>query len=279
MITGFSVIFVYMKELLFTPPTDDSQYDYYNELTEYVSIFTEKHFPLHQNNYMSHIYSAAYENFNRRYIDNKIDTSFIDEFEDDEDLQEMITALGYDFDKFWYLLLYINDYSYCACKREIEFFKDKYEYLEDLYRYIGEGAELTLRVKGKKKVEITEKRTLELIRNIIKVHIDITGERTSISLSPVHNDITIRKENSNSYHIWFFATMFMMFFDIVPPNNIRKKKDGYTSYSKKLLISKLIYLVELSSNESFLESEYTLSGFLNQYKDSTIFDKFVIEYM
>jgi ribosomal 50S subunit-associated protein YjgA (DUF615 family) len=269
-----------MKEIELLPTSPDEYIDYYDEITNYVYIFAQKHFPLHEENYQCHIYSAAYEYFNMRYIDNKIDKSFLKRYEDDEELLDMITSLGYDYEKFWYMLLFIYDYSYCACKREVEFHKDKYEYLEDIHKYIGEeGAELTLKVKGKKKVEITEIRSLELIQKIIKQHLDSIGEIKERTYKPINKDLDIRKENSNSYQIWYFAKMFLQFFEVVPPKNIRRKKDEYNSYSTKLLISKLVYLVKLSYNESFNDSESTLNGFLKQYKDESIYSTFVMEYL
>ena len=279
-ITGFFCIFVYMKEIELLPVSSGHYPDYYDEITDYVYRFAEKHFPLHQENYYCHIHSAAYEAFNRKYIDKEVNKSFLKKYENDDVLKDMITTLGYDFEKFWYLVLFINDYSYCACKKETEFFKSTYEYLEDIYNNVGEeGAELTIRIKGKKKVEITEHRTLDLIKKIVKEVMDLDDGKFANSYSPQHYTFNIVKENSDSYTIWYFTTMFLMFFELIPPNNIRRKKDDYNSYSKKLLISRLVYLVGLSSNESFLDSEYTINGFLKQYKTSSIFDKMVIDYL
>lgn len=283
MITGFFCIFVYMKEIEI--PTGDPTEVYtlvnYDEpVTEYVQKLAEKIKPYGEEEYyMGMVDSKAYINFIHRYFENKVDTSFIDEYEDDEELQNIITTLGFDFEKFWYLLLFVNDYSYCACKREVEFHKDKYEYLEDIHKYIGEeGAELTLKVKGKKKVEITEIRSLELIQKIIKQHLNNVGNIDERSYAPINKDWSARKENSNSYQIWYFAKMFLQFFEVVPPKNIRRKKDEYNSYSTKLLISKLVYIVKLSENDGFNDSVDTLNGFLKQYKEESS-PKFVIEYL
>lgn len=272
-----------MKEL--AKPTGDptevfTLVEYNEPLAEYVHKLAEKIKPYGEDeSYKGMLDSQVYVNFIHRYFDNKVNTSFIDEYEDDEVLKDMITTLGYDFDKFWYLLLFINDLSYCACKRETEFFKSAFEYLEEIHRYVAEeGAELTIRVKGKKKVEIIDHKTLDLIKQTVKDVMDNVGKGNLNSIYPKHYSFNVVKENSKSYHIWYFATLFLMFYELVPPKNIRKKKGYINSYNKKLLISRLVYLVGLGSNKTFLTDEYIINGFLKQYKDSSIYDKMVIEY-
>ena len=80
-------------------------------------------------------------------------------------------------------------------------------------------------------------------------------------------------EEKESIQIWLFYKMFNDFFNLEPYNkqfNARQKKGSTVSLSKTLLISKLIYFTKLSKNKNFSEDEFTLKGYIKQYKDKKI---------
>ena len=85
--------------------------------------------------------------------------------------------------------------------------------------------------------------------------------------------ISTHAEEKESVQIWLFYKMFNDFFNLEPYNkqfNVRQKKGSTISLSKTLLISRLIYFTKLSTNKNFSEDEFTLKGYIKQYKDKRI---------
>ena len=83
----------------------------------------------------------------------------------------------------------------------------------------------------------------------------------------------LKQEEKESVQIWLFYKMFNDFFNLSPYNklfNVRQKKGSTISLSKTLLISRLIYFTKLSMNKNFSEDEFTLKGYIKQYKDKRI---------
>jgi hypothetical protein len=261
-----------MKEIRFP---EDGSIEYFHftsddePYTEYVFNLAEDISPYDElAHYMGYSCSPLYVAFLYRYFGNKVNKSFLKDYEEDQELKEMIISFGYDFEKFWYLLLFIYDYTYSASKKVLEWDKDKIEYIEDICKFIcEEGAQLTLNVKGKKKVEITNTHTLEYIHSIFKNHLASIEGKYSKIYSPKNNDWDSTKQKSDSYHIWYFTTIFLKFFRVCPPLKIRRKKGQPISLNKKLLISKLVYLLKISKTGKFEPSETILNAFIKQYKN------------
>lgn len=281
-------IFVYMKEIakpedgtyaVYHLINDESSYtDYVLKLAEDIEPFSSYDADL------GYYCSRVYITFLYRYFKNQVNRSILNSYENDKELKEIITTLGYDFEKFWYLLLFIYDFTYCASKRILDLEKDKFESIEDICKYICEdGAQLTLKVKGRKKVVIDNFTTLEYIQNIFKLHIDSLNGNYSRSLQPKNNNWNAVKQRSNSYHIWYFTKIFLQFFEVCPPKNIRRKKGQVISLNRKLLICKFIYLLGISKTKNFeTPSESVLNAFLKQYKNEpspkTNFDYFIFNW-
>jgi len=100
MITGFFFNFVHMKEIEKTEDNSFYSYfamDYENPLTDYVYTLANKLHPANQLQIESGYYvTKAYGYFTWRYLEGEIDKSFLKKYENDEELLDMITALGYD---------------------------------------------------------------------------------------------------------------------------------------------------------------------------------------
>lgn len=77
-----------------------------------------------------------------------------------------------------------------------------------------------------------------------------------MTFTPI-NDL---RNASNSNLIFYFTKCLLKFFDIHPLNTIKSQ----SLYSKRMLISRLIYLMKISKNENFKADPSTLKGYLSK---------------
>lgn len=191
----------------------------------------------------------------KRYVGNSI-------------IQDLITVLGLDIDKFWLLILFA--YDYC----DTLFFQGKtmkltpYEQIQELCGAINNAeVPMTLTFKsGKKKVVIDSPLAIRLIREmIINNSIDITDD--------LLRKLNERTEQENpdiltvSPFIAFFAQILLRFFNTQPQIRAKRKKGANHSFKETDLVCQLIHFTKLSINKRWLEFENeTLKAFLKQYR-------------
>ncbi len=264
-----------------------------NDAFEYIYNYVEKNFPSVEYDpeteevikYLDLTKAMTFEN---RYYNNKIHLGIkYEDYLKNKELQETIEALGLDKEKFWYLIVFILDYSTCFSFNKIpdalsprEQLKKLSNEIDNNINYLNETPlkvtfdkpiKIVLDIKGKHKFVIDNPTTLYVISKICKDLVNDINENSSLNfgITPMFDkDGNPNIETvSNSVHIAFFAKMFITFFDDNPQFKGVKKKGNNGLINKQLLISKLVYFTKLSRSESFLTSTETLKGFLQQYKD------------
>lgn len=257
---------------------------------EYVYDYAYDNFPSVDYDGMYIDFSKAFI-FINRYNNNQIQIGIkYEDYLKDEELQETIDAFGLDKEKFWYLILFILDYSTCFSYNKVPDVLSPKNQLEKLSNEIDNNIDslnethlkvtfdkpikLVLDIKGKRKFVIDDPTTLYVISKLCMNLVNNTSENSFLNLGtiPIFNeDGTPNIETvSNSVHIAYFAKMFITFFDKNPQFKGIKKKGKNGLLNKQLLISKLVYITKLSRSKSFLISDETLKGFLKQYKDLKI---------
>lgn len=219
--------------------------------------------------------------FKNRYNENQFKIDFTYEnYISDLDIQNTLKIHNVDSEKFWYLLLFIYDYCYGECISGYRCKKSSREELEGLIRAIDDN------IKGYKQFNMKSDKELKLTLHIDnKQAFAIKNPDTLFFISLFCSSCLIESEKlvfnsfykridhrsfeesssieSNSYFIYFFASMFIKFFELNPQFTAQKRKDS----GKLLLISRLIYFVELSRNENFNVGDETLKGYIKQYKN------------
>lgn len=226
--------------------------------------------------------------FKSRYNNNELNSTFKYEgYIKNDDIQGTLSVLGLDSEKFWFLLLFIFDYSCGVCLEGVKWEEDPKEQINKLTNAIAENikelnqfsnrpvfhneASLTLTVKGKKKIIIDN--PIALLYLLKKCSLD--DDLESLYIKNYHNGISLYdikskdepNEESKSVHIWFFAKLFLSFFKTNPQIKGRQKKGDTVSCSKYLLISRLAYFTKLTTNKDYKEDEEPLKGIIKQYKN------------
>lgn len=224
--------------------------------------------------------------FIRRYNQNELYGNFTyEDYIANKDIQNTLKGLGVDMDKFWFLLLFIFDYTCGTCLEGMEATGIGIEQLTKFAKAIADNHKeinqfgvsfkkpitISVKVEGKHQIVIDNANAIgylatTIINNLkeIEKHPWMQSQQVSIST---------HAEEKESVQIWLFYKIFNDFFNLSPYNklfNVRQKKGSTISLSKTLLISRLIYFTKLSTNKNFSEDEFTLKGYIKQYKDKRI---------
>lgn len=217
-----------------------------------------------------------------------------------KELSPLVENLGLDTEKFWYLSLFILDYCESIFYTGESYKPTGLEQLLQLSNAIDkcQGEPMTLKFKaGKIKAELDSSKAITAISSLIKELIeqldndyqndDQKGQQTR-KLRALLNQREWKEEAdmiSDSPIIAYFANMFLNFFDTQEQISSKRKTGVKHTKTEMELVSKLIYLTGLSTNENWndIEFEY-LKAFLKQYKGyrypnnaSSVYPEFTIE--
>lgn len=236
--------------------------------------------------------SLVPEQFAERFFAGYINTDREQKYLDSTEVLDTLKAFGLDADKFWYLCLAIEDvvkgYTDTAIRRkknprkELKELEDELDKLEPEYKNgsfkcKGSGV-LTLKV-GKHPIKVTSPTTLTLINMAIHNLLEEYKENNSLfdSIGLDFNDtVTLKPIYKialfNKYLSWFLK-------DKVADKAVCASKD------KSLLISRMIFILGISDDESFFD-EYKedgsklnyLKNYIKKYKDiepSTINNRYL----
>ncbi len=219
--------------------------------------------------------------FKRRYNNGVLNVYF--SYEDyiktqsynNENVIDIVRALGIDPDKFWYLLLFISDYVFGSTintlkrnatpKQEIERLIDFIEQNEEsVNRFSGvipkQEMTLTLHIKGKT-LNINNPNTLSAIAIFCKQALPSIDENSLLNVST-----TKKTHLASTRQIGLFAEMFRCFFSLYPRFTAKKKTGNTTTKSTLRLISKLVYLTKLTTNTDYDSDDENLKGIIKLYR-------------
>ena len=188
----------------------------------------------------------------------------------EREIQELISYLELDADKFWLLILFVCDYCESMFYQGTTMKSTLLEQLEQLQsaiNHIDDTAILTFKA-GKQKVVLEDIRAIKAISEAINKYISEADIDIFKYLSRRQEEETpsILKE---SPFIAYFAKMLLTFFNTQQQIRAKRRAGANHSIKEMELVSRLVYFIRLSKNEKTwtdIENE-TLKAFLKQYKD------------
>jgi hypothetical protein len=261
-------------------------FEYEEPLLEYVEIIAEEYKPSTPEECENGQYiSRAINDFAFRYLSNKIDKvdkvvkTYMTKYLENTDVQQTIKSMGYDVNRFWYLLMFIYDYSSGFYRYGINQNDEPKEQILKLIKGIAENisgedeydnpifikpAQLILKMPNKN-ITINNPIALAWLAAILNNELEKieNGSKmaTSITKLKTINGQFENNPKSQTAHIWYFTKMFLKFFELRPPPIKASTKKGSTiSLNKLLLISRLVFITNLSTNKNYLDSEDNLKG-------------------
>lgn len=263
---GFLIIFVAMIQEL--PKYDDLRTYLDEPLLEYATIVANNFWLFYDPEIQEPTYSHVPDIFHRRYSNGKINTERLKKYVDSTEVQDTLRAFGIDREKFWYLCLLIKDYvedktinavvDNPTHREEMINFALEIEKLKpkrwaDLYLTEGEG-QLTVKI-GKHPVIIKNGHTLTLIKIAVEEYLKRNQDNTLLlDSAPVDfdNKITL----ADGYKIYLFDKFLSWFLQRFKANKNTHSSDGnifVVSTDKKLLISRMLFVLGISDDEAYYE--------------------------
>ena len=220
--------------------------------------------------------------FGKRYCKCPIDISRQEKYLASTEVQETIRAFGLDVAKFWYLCLCIKDYvEGCTIAAPVkknsprEALKNLVAELDKMqptfnpnFIKVTNNGELTLKV-GKHPVRIKNGQTLSLISVALKDFLAKNDGLSNLLDSACidFEDTAILSPIKQLYLFDYYLSSFLK--DLVADKTIESSQaNRKISYDKRLLVSRMIYVLGLSNDKRF-NTEYSESGdksnFLKNY--------------
>lgn len=234
----------------------------------------------------NHDISEVLQTLAKRYNEGAITQYFnYDSYIKNELIQNFIKDLELDADKFWFLVLFIYDYSWHYCMDGIDTEESPYEQLMKFIATIVECVErgddpkqgvtlnppikLQLSIEGKKKDIIIDNPTA--IHYIASACWERMEKDDNIERSPVMNHkekLDTSTPIHDSAYIYYFAMMFLNFFDMQPNIVAKRRKGANYSTKEKDLVCQLIAFTRISTKDCWKKTDNeTLKSFLRQYKN------------
>lgn len=212
--------------------------------------------------------TAVTQEFMKRYNAKVLNAHYtFEKYLQYEDVQNTLKALNIDRAKFWYLLLFVSDYIHGSCLEGAKVKESSKILVEKLMQRIGKNID-----KSGSKVSFIKPMTLTL--KIPEEHHSIEID-DPISLAYVYYVYNAGKEYFNidkptifdaqeadkkgkatepdTVLVAMFYNLLNSFLKLLPKTNKSKIAKAYTTVSlnKTLLISRLVYLTNLSKDERY----------------------------
>ena len=188
----------------------------------------------------------------------------------EREIQELISYLELDADKFWLLILFVCDYCESMFYQGTTMKSTPLEQLEQLQsaiNHIDDTAILTFKA-GKQKVVLEDIRAIKAISKAINKYISEADIDMFKYLSRRQEEETPSMLKESPF-IAYFAKMLLTFFNTQQQIKAKRRAGANHSIKEMELVSRLVYFIRLSKNEKTwtdIENE-TLKAFLKQYKD------------
>lgn len=181
------------------------------------------------------------------------------------------TLEGYELDveKFWFALLYIYDITMDFGINAADASKTDYDILVEIEDYLENHPQAVLYLSDDKELRKSERYEtnspviLVNLRRFVKQELEKYEEPPQLKVWT--EDILQRNYTESLCSAQQQVLMYELFkvlFDLLALPDLRARKGEAVSYSKMLLISRIIYFCRLTSNESFTFDSSSLKGVL-----------------
>lgn len=186
------------------------------------------------------------------------------------------TLEGYELDveKFWFVLLYIYDITMDFGINAADASKTDYDILVEINDYLEKHPQTVLYLSDDKELRKSERYEtnspviLQNLRRFVKRELDKYQEVPQLKVWT--QDFLCRnctESLGSAQQQVLMYKLYKVLFDVLGLPDLRAKKGETVSYSKMLLISRIIHFCRLTDNESFTVDSSSLKGVLKQYGD------------
>ena len=191
---------------------------------------------------------------------------------DNDDIMATLAGYGLDAEKFWYALLFIYDITISFCLNAADASKTDYEILTELNDFLQQHPKAVLylsedrELRKSERYETNSPLILGCLRRFVKQELAQYPEPPQQKIFTI--DLLYRNYTeslSTAQQQVLMYRLFKVLFDTLKLPELRAKRGEVVSYSKQLLVSRIIYFCRLTANESFTVDNSSLKGVLKQY--------------
>lgn len=193
-------------------------------------------------------------------------------FMDNDDIMATLEGYGLDAEKFWYALLFIYDITTSFCLNAADARKTDYEVLTELNDFLQQHPKAVLYLSEDRELrksvryETNSPLILDCLRRFVQQELaqyPVPPRQKILTIDPRYRNYT--ESLSTAQQQVLIYRLFKELFDLLQLPELRAKRGEVVSYSKLLLVSRIIYFCRLTVNESFTVDSSSLKGVLKQY--------------
>lgn len=195
-------------------------------------------------------------------------------FLDNKDIIATLEGYELDIEKFWFALLFIYDITLDFGINAADASKSDYDILVEINDYLQNHPQAVLYLSDDKELRKSERYEtnspliLLNLRRFIKQELAKYEELPELKVWT--GDFLQRnytKSLGAAQQQVLMYKLFKVLFDVLGMPDLRAERGSTVSYSKLLLISRIIHFCRLSRKEVFLVSDSALKGNIKQYGD------------
>lgn len=233
-------------------------------------------------------FPPAIEIFSKRYNEGELTKLKYEEYLKQKEIQELLEYFELDKDKFWFMLLFAYDFAISICFNGVSVADSAHDQLQKFINAIlphvknfdpqygstlDTQIEMSICVKGVKgTIKIDSQTALHFLADSCKKRIE--KEKLEEKLWMQYQEIQEESPSlKDSPTIFFFANMFLKWFDSQECVYSKRKKGANHSTKERILISRLIYFTRISKTKNWLIDDEYLKLFLRQYKESDFWNR------
>lgn len=204
-----------------------------------------------------------------------------EDFKNNKDIIATLNGYNLDIDKFWYVLLFVYDIVQDYTINTADTSKSDYDVLVEINNYLENHPHAVLYLSDDKELRKNERfetcspLILLELRRFVKAELSKYKEPPTVikthTMDPLYRNYT--ESRTPSQQMVLMYRLFNVLFKVLDMPDLRAKKGDIVSYSKLLLISRIIYFCRLTVKESFLTDSSSLKGILKQYGSTDFNDR------
>lgn len=193
-----------------------------------------------------------------------------EDFKNNKDIIATLNGYNLDIDKFWYVLLFVYDIVQDYTINTADTSKSDYDVLVEINNYLENHPHAVLYLSDDKELRKNERfetcspLILLELRRFVKAELSKYKEPPTVikthTMDPLYRNYT--ESHTPSQQMVLMYRLFNVLFKVLDMPDLRAKKGDIVSYSKLLLISRIIYFCRLTVKESFLTDSSSLKGIL-----------------
>ncbi len=194
-------------------------------------------------------------------------------FKNNKDIIDTLNGYDLDIEKFWYVLLFIYDVVMDYSINTADTSKSDYDVLVEINNYLENHPQAILYLSDDKELRKSERFETSSPLILLELRKFVSQELSkykepptaikTITLDPLYRNYT--ESYNPSQQMTLMYKLFNILFKVLDMPDLKAKKGDLVSYSKLLLISRIIYFCKLTTSESFLVDSSSLKGILKQY--------------